>query len=254
MDEMSRRPEERCRLRRDVAHLFRRNETAIGPAGKPRPLRAQQRLPHRREDAVGGEQHIGLDLDAVVEPCPDLVGVLLDADAAMRQMDTLGWNRLGQHRMQFASMENVMRRAELLLDSVAERRLRQGAAVIPAALMEERRAVRHLGAFLAETQPDQDARGVRPDIDAGADLAEQARLLVDLNVEAGLQQADRRGQPADAAADDGDPHRHLLNFRMILSENRFALFGIMRRACRAPGRSPPPRSPGQPPRTPPAAA
>ena len=70
--------------------------------------------------------------------------------------------------------------------------------------MEERRAVRHPGAFLAKSEPDQDARGVRADVDAGADLAEQARLLVDLHVEAGLQQADRGGEPADAAADDGD--------------------------------------------------
>ena len=56
--------------------------------------------------------------------------------------------------------------------------------------------------LLAKPEPDQEPRRVRPDVDAGADLGEPARLLVDLDVEAGLQQADRGGQPADAAADD----------------------------------------------------
>ena len=47
-------------------------------------------------------------------------------------------------------------------------------------------------------------RGIRPDIDSGADLGQPARLFVDLDVEAGLQQADRGGEPADPAADDRD--------------------------------------------------
>ena len=134
----------------------------------------------------------------------------------------------------------MMRRAELLLDIGGKPRLGQRAAVVPAALMEERRAVRHPGAFLAKAKPDQDARGVRADVDAGADFAEQARLLVDLHVEAGLQQADRGGEPADAAADDGDPD--------------VARAPFTRRACRAPGRSPRPRRPGRRRRTARAAA
>jgi len=48
---------------------------------------------------------------------------LLDADAAVREMHALAWHGLGQHRMQIAAMEDVMRRAELGLDGVAERRL-----------------------------------------------------------------------------------------------------------------------------------
>ena len=120
----------------------------------------------------------------------------------------------------------MMRRAELPVDGVAERRLGQRAAVLPAALMEERRPERHLGAFLAKAEPDQDARGVRPDVDAGADLGEQARLLIDLHVEAGLQQADRGGQPADAAADDRDsdvllaPSRDALAAHLVVARDR----------------------------------
>src|ERR1041384_500858 len=94
--------------------------------------------------------------------------------------------------------------SELTLDITGETRLGQCAAVIPAALMKEGRSVGQPGAFFAEAEPDQDARGVRADVDAGAHLAEQARLLVDLDVKAFFQQADRGGQPADPAADDGN--------------------------------------------------
>ena len=56
---------------------------------------------------------------------------------------------------------------------------------------------------------------------------EPARLLVDLDVEAGLQQADRGGEPADAAADDRNGN--------VLARHRARR--VTRRACRAPGRS-----------------
>ena len=57
-----------------------------------------------------------------------------------------------------------------------------------------------------QAEPDQQARGVGADLDAGADLADARRLLVDMDVEAGLQQMQRRGEAADAAADDRDLH------------------------------------------------
>ena len=239
VDEVPAGTEECRRLRRNVAHLFDRDQAAIGAAGEPRPFRPEQRAPHRREDAVGGDQHVGLDLDAVLELRPHRLAVLLDADAAVRQMHPLARHWPRQHRVQLAAMEDVMRRAELTFDIGGEPRLGQRAAVVPAALMEERRSVGHPGAFLAETEPDQNARGVRADVDAGADLAEQARLLVDLHVEAGLQQADRGGQSTDAAADDRDSD---------------VLLAITRRACRAPDRSPRPRPPGRRRRTARAAA
>ncbi len=46
------------------------------------------------------------------------------------------------------------------------------------------------------------ARAVGADLHAGADLAELGRLLVDLDVDAALQQGEPRGEPADAGADD----------------------------------------------------
>ncbi len=50
----------------------------------------------------------------------------------------------------------------------------------------------------------QNARRIGADIDAGADLAERPRLLVDVHIEARLEQAQGRAEAADAAADDRD--------------------------------------------------
>ena len=50
----------------------------------------------------------------------------------------------------------------------------------------------------------EDARGVGADLDAGADLAERAGALVDVDVEPGLEQGQRRSETADAASDDAD--------------------------------------------------
>jgi hypothetical protein len=56
----------------------------------------------------------------------------------------------------------------------------------------------------------QDPRGVRADLDARADLAQRPRALVDVDVEARLQQGQRGREAADAASDHAD--RDLLAF------------------------------------------
>ena len=58
----------------------------------------------------------------------------------------------------------------------------------------------------ASSRPErvEHAGAVGADLDAGADLLQLGRLLVDLDVEAALEQRQRRGQSADAAADDDD--------------------------------------------------
>ena len=58
-----------------------------------------------------------------------------------------------------------------------------------------------------EAQPAQDAHRVRPHVDAAADLGQLGRLLVDIDLEAGLAQRQRGGEAADAAADHRDPER-----------------------------------------------
>jgi hypothetical protein len=46
-------------------------------------------------------------------------------------------------------------------------------------------------------------------LDAGADLAQLGRLLIDPDVDTGPPQRERRGQASDTRADDDDPHRGL---------------------------------------------
>jgi hypothetical protein len=94
--------------------------------------------------------------------------------------------------------------AELGLDRFAERCAEQEAAVVPTPLVERHRPDAGLAQCLGNAQPMQKARCVRPDIDAGADLAERPRLLVDPHVKAGSRQRRRGRKPADAAADDRD--------------------------------------------------
>ena len=103
-------------------------------------------------------------------------------------------------------MEVIVGRAERRLDLRAKRRALQRAAVVPAPLVDGERP--HAGAIEGrlEAEADQQARGVGADLDAGADFADARRLLVDVDVEPGLQQVQGGGEAADAAADDGDFH------------------------------------------------
>src|SRR5262245_47483064 len=101
-------------------------------------------------------------------------------------------------------MEDHMRRAERFLDLSAKRHARQSATVLPATLVKVRRPERHLVELVAQSETDQQSRGVRSDVDTGAEFGEPARLLIDPDIEAGPQQADRSGESADAAADNRD--------------------------------------------------
>src|SRR5262249_55912235 len=64
-----------------------------------------------------------------------------------------------------------------------------------------------LGERRFQAERKQDARAVGADLDAGADLLELARLFVNRNVDAALEQGQRRAQSADAGADDKDMFR-----------------------------------------------
>ena len=172
MDEVPARAEPRRRLRRNVAHLLRRNQPAIGAAGEPRALRPEQRAAHRREDAVGARSahrprsrrrsrtSPARHRRPARRRCSDARDARAPAAPALASSacSSPRWKIMCGAPNSFSM-------------SVAERRLGQRAAVVPAALMEERRAERHPGAFLAEAEPDQDARCVRADVDAGADFA-----------------------------------------------------------------------------------
>src|SRR5947207_15278293 len=114
-----------------------------------------------------------------------------EVDAVLRQ-------RTRQRGEQLGAMEMVVGRAELYFDRLAELRALQGAAVVPAALMESRRTHAAPCQSWAEAQQVQQAGGVRADLDAGADLRQDRRLLEHLHVAAGLQPRQRRRAAAGA--------------------------------------------------------
>jgi len=65
----------------------------------------------------------------------------------------------------------------------------------------------NLGEGRFQAEREQNARAVGADLDAGADLLELARLFVNFDVDAALEQRKRRGQATDAGADDKDLFR-----------------------------------------------
>lgn len=77
------------------------------------------------------------------------------------------------------------------------------AAELPAGLELHR----DLRERLAQAELLQRPHHVRRNDDPCADLAQPGRLLVDRCLEPGLAEEQRGGQAAQAAADNGDPHR-----------------------------------------------
>ena len=188
-----------------MAQALGGDQAAVGDAAREaRLLGAEQRAPHRRVDAVGGHQHVRLGALAAREPQLDPVPAVLEAGEAVPDVHPLGGQGAGQRRQQVGAVDLVVREAEGGLERLGERRAQQRAAVVPAALVPGERPDARPRELLGEPEPVQDPRRVRADLDAGADLAQRGRLLVDLDVEAGAEQRQRRGQAADAAADDGD--------------------------------------------------
>jgi hypothetical protein len=120
-------------------------------------------------------------------------------------VNPLGRDARGDDRQQVGTMNGDVRRAVELFTQRIERRLLQGAPVLPAPLVGEERAHALAVEPGSEAEPTQDARRVRAHIDAAADLGELGGLLVDVDLEAGLTQRQRRREPPDAAADHRNP-------------------------------------------------
>jgi hypothetical protein len=167
---------------------------------------ARARLAHARADAVGADQEVGFDGGAALEPRNRPLALLLQVDQPVADMQALGRHGAAQKLGEIAAMEVIVRRTEGRLDLRPQRRPLQGAAIVPAPLIDGGRP--HADAIHRglQAKPHQEARSVGADLDAGADLADARRLLVDVDVEPRLQQMQRRGQAANAAADDRDPH------------------------------------------------
>jgi len=111
-----------------------------------------------------------------------------------------------QRVVQIGTVEVVEGRTPPLDGCFAERNPAEQVPRMPVARVHRDRRDRDPGERVGETDVVEDAHRVRADGDACADLAEHARLLVDVDLVVRTAQRQRGGQASDPGADDGDPH------------------------------------------------
>src|SRR5262249_26483548 len=159
-------------------------------AGEHRLARPEQADADPGVDAVGADHIGGLDGGAVLERRLGMSGVGGDRDASLAQDDGValqGADRIGEQAMQIAAVKHEMRRAEALDALVAEIEPVPGLSRAPVPQLAALRPDLHFCQGWFQAEREQDARAVRADLDAGADLPELVRLLVDRNVDAALE-------------------------------------------------------------------
>ena len=144
----------------------------------------------------------------------DPLALLLQADQPVADMQPARRHGGRQQLGQVAAMEVIVGRAEVPPRPPARAAPAAGCGRRPSAA-DGRRRGRTPTASIAgfRPEPDQQPRGVGADLDAGADFADARRLLVDVDVEPGLQKMQRGGESADAAADHRDLEAHASGFR-----------------------------------------
>jgi hypothetical protein len=150
-----------------------------------------------RASAVARAPWLEAELHAVAD--------VREAGQAVAQVQPLSGERARQRGQQIGAVHLVVGKAEGVLHQTAQGGAQERAAVVPAALVPGLRGDARPREIPRQPESVQDPRGVRADLDAGAHLRQLAGPLVDVDVEAGLQQRQRGAQAADAAADDGDP-------------------------------------------------
>ena len=92
MHEMAARPDPglTTELELEIGEALDRDEPAIGDAaGEFRRLLPKQDCAHRRMNAVGADQHVGVDAHAVIEPRLDMAALVAEPEEAMTEMDAL---------------------------------------------------------------------------------------------------------------------------------------------------------------------
>ncbi len=176
------------------------------------PERAEAGIGHRRGpaqdgvDAVRPDHHVGLDHPAVLEPRPRTVRV--HAGAAPAEPDHPGRDRAAEDLEQVGAVDRVRVLAVEPLAGGRQILGRQHRPVPPPAeLPADVEAHRPGQEPLQHAEPAQQAHRVGRDDQAGADLFELTRLLVDGDGEPGPVQERGGGEPSDPATDNHD-RRH----------------------------------------------
>src|SRR5258707_11481123 len=135
-----------------------------------------------------------------------------DRNAAPIQGDGI-WlqrpDRIGEQSMQIASVQHQMRRTEALDALMAEVEPVPCFAGAPVTQHPPFRPDLNLGKRRLQSQREKNAAAVGADLDASSYFLQLIGLIVDLDVDATPKQRQRRGQPANTAADDNNIPRRI---------------------------------------------
>ena len=145
---------------------------------------AEQLLADHRVDAVGGDQHMAVQVVAVFHMHGDAVVVLGEAGAVHPEPHRLGGQGVGENLDQVGAVDVVQRRAPALRAFLAQRRHVQQLAVADITHVERLRDHRLGRHGLLQTELAQHHRTVAGDLDAGADLGKLRGLFNDGRVDA----------------------------------------------------------------------
>ena len=156
---------------------------------------------------VGADHDVSLGRAAVGETKAHTIAEVIHAGAARVEPDALRRQRVLQHRVQIGTVRAEIAGAVLRAEHAAHLRRRHDAAGLPVAHDVALRLECHRLEGTIEAERDEHAHGVGAELNAGADLAQRVRLLVDRDVEAMLAKRDRRVESTKARTD----HRDLLH-------------------------------------------
>jgi hypothetical protein len=126
-----------------------------------------------------------------------------DADAAGAEAELRRFKRSAQNLEQVGAVHGKVRRAEFLPE-IAALGARNITAALPAADVEKIGFRRDPLDRVLEVESAQCLDRIGREIEPGANLAQRARLLAHDGLGAAPLQRQRRSEPADTAADDGD--------------------------------------------------
>ena len=134
-----------------------------------------------------------------------------DGDAALAEPDVGRLQRAAQHVEQVGAVHGEVGRAEFLAE-IAAAHARDVAPALPGADDQKFRSPADGFDLVLEAERAERLDRVGREIEAGADLAVHRRLLADDDLGAAALQRQRRGKPADAAADNGDARARGIGF------------------------------------------
>ena len=186
----------------------------VSAQGRPQSVRGDQRRAAIFEVTRSGARNNG---DAVY-----VKREILDSAAEMKNDAGLGACRLDQHGLQVTAMNDPVGCAVTLLSGCAERRAHEHAR------RPRVENAKLLGSddmplkFVRKPEPDQDARCIGRELNAGPDLFQLMRLVKDRDAEPVLRERQSGAQPSDPRAGDDDAvrGRHGACLRLRLKARR----------------------------------